>query len=402
MTSRQRIQAALEHRRPDRIPIDVGGSDSSTLTGIACNRLCQHLGLDLLPRLWDVAQQVALVDEPVRQALGGDVWGIHPQPKAWREDLLPDGSPCLLPDGFRPVRHTDGAEAVLGNEGEVVLLRRPDGLYFEPLCHSPYADALSEADFDARPEHIETFDTAPWWDMPMAQLAGQAETVRRDTDYFIIGNVYYHILAAGQSLRGFARFMMDLMIEKPLAHALMERLVDAYLRRFEQYLPVARHCDMIVVNDDLGTQAGPQMSPDLYREMIKPHHRRLYEGLKQRCGKPLLLHSCGSVYALIPDLIDIGVDALNPVQVSAADMDTARLKREFGRDITFWGGGCDTQHVLVRGSVEQVRQEVRRRVADLRGDGGFVFCPVHNIQPDVPAQNIAACYSEARAAQVNA
>jgi len=276
------------------------------------------------------------------------------------------------------------------------MLRKPGGLYFEPIFFSPYANATSEADFDAQPEYIEDFDWAAWWDLPIAEMAARAEKLRAETDYFITGNVYDHILAAGQWLRGFEQFMMDLIINKPLAHALMERLVDVYLRRFESYLPVARHCDMIVVNDDLGTQTGLQLSPQLYREMVKPYHARLWQGIKAMSGKPLLLHSCGSVYALIRDLIEMGLDALNPVQVSAADMDTARLKREFGRDLTFWGGGCDTQYVLPRGTVEEVREEVRRRVEDLAEDGGFVFCPVHNIQPDVPPENIVACYQAAR------
>jgi uroporphyrinogen decarboxylase len=130
--------------------------------------------------------------------------------------------------------------------------------------------------------------------------------------------------------------------------------------------------------------------------MVKPYHARLWQGIKARCGKPLLLHSCGSIYAVMADIIDAGIDAVNPVQVSAVDMDTARLKREFGRDITFWGGGCDTQHVLPRGSVREVRDEVRRRIDDLATDGGFVFCPVHNIQPDVPPENVVACYRAVR------
>ncbi len=413
MTSRQRVQAALEHKQPDMVPIDVGGNDSSTLTGIAYSGLRQHLGLEGPVRIWEVVQQAALIDEDIRQALGGDVIGIHPEPAQWRDEILPDGSACEVPEKFRPVTLEDGSEAVLAltpgpspkgrgeqdtkpDGGEVVMLRKPGGLYFEPIFFSPYADATSEADLDAQPEYIEDFDWASWWDLPIAEMATRTEKLRAETDYFLAGNVYDHILAAGQWLRGFEQFMMDLIINKPLAHALMERLVDAYLRRFDEYLPVAQHCDIIVVNDDLGTQAGLQLSPQLYREMIKPYHARLWQGIKKMSGKPLLLHSCGSVYELIPDIIEAGIDALNPVQVSAADMDSARLKREFGRDLTFWGGGCDTQYVLPRGTVEEVRGEVRRRVEDLAEDGGFVFCPVHNIQPDVPPENIVACYETAR------
>ncbi len=378
------------------VPIDIGGTDSSTLTGVAYNRLRQYLGLGGSTRIWDIVQQVALIDQDVRQALGGDVVGIHPEPAQWRPGTLPDGSLCEVPAKFQPLQQPDGSEVVLTDEGEVRLARRAGMFYFEPV-YAPLADATCSADLAKGAKYIEKYDWPDLWDLGIDELAAHTKKLRHTSEYFITGNVYDHVLAAAQDLRGFANFMMDLVINKPLAHALMERLVDAHLARFERYLPVAQQCDLIVVNDDLGTQQGPQMSPDLYREMVKPHHVRLWGTIKQLSGKPLLLHSCGSIYALIPDLIEIGVDALNPVQVSARDMDTARLKREFGRDLTFWGGGCDTQYVLPRGTPEEVEAEVHRRVEDLAEGGGFVFCPVHNIQPDVPPENIVACYQAARA-----
>ncbi len=395
MTRRERVQAALEHRQPDTVPIDLGGCDSSSFVVGAYTRLCAHLGLDCIPRVWEICQQAVLVDMEVQEALGGDVIGIHPEPARWREDATPDGAPCLVPDLFRPQRQADGTDVTFTADGQVALKRSAGGDYFYNMHHA-YAAATSEADFDRHPDPIEQFDWADFWDLPIADMAARAKTLRETTDYFLAGNVYDHILAAGQILRGMDTFMMDLLIDKPLAHALMERLVETYLRRFEEYMPVAEQCDIIVVNDDLGTQAGPQLSPELYREMVKPYHARLWQGIKARCGKPLLLHSCGSIYKVMGDIIEAGINAVNPVQVSAADMDTARLKREFGRDITFWGGGCDTQYVLPRGSVQEVRVEVRRRVADLSEGGGFVFCPVHNVQPDVPPENIVACYEAAR------
>jgi len=174
-------------------------------------------------------------------------------------------------------------------------------------------------------------------------------------------------------------------------------LVDAYCARADRVLAaLGDSIDAVMVNDDLGTQAGPMLSPDLYRKMIKPHQRRLFAHIKPRTRAALVLHSCGSVRYAIPDLIEIGVDALNPVQVSAAGMDSAELKREFGRDITFWGGGCDTQRVLSRGSPAEVRDEVRRRIGDLAPGGGFVFCQVHNIQPEVPPANVVAMLEAAR------
>ena len=214
----------------------------------------------------------------------------------------------------------------------------------------------------------------------------------------MVGNLWVHLLASGQDLRGFEQFMIDLVQNKKLARRILQNQVEAYLPRIDEYINLAgEYLDIIQVNDDLGTQNGPQISRDLYREMLKPYHKKIWSYIKEKSKKPVLLHSCGSIYELIPDLIEAGIDALNPVQVSARDMDTRKLKREFGRYITFWGGGCDTQKILPRGTPEDVRREVRRRVDDLGKDGGFVFCQVHNIQPDVPVENILAMYDELRA-----
>ncbi|MEK7204292.1 MAG: uroporphyrinogen decarboxylase family protein, partial [candidate division NC10 bacterium] len=175
----------------------------------------------------------------------------------------------------------------------------------------------------------------------------------------------------------------------------MDRYVDFWVRLTERALrEVGDLVDLAMFGDDLGTQQGPVMSPALYRRLIKPYHARMARAVKH-FHKPLLLHSCGSVAAFIPDLIEIGFDAIHPVQVSAKDMDSARLKGEFGRDITFWGG-IDTQRVLPRGTPAEVREEVRKRIADLGPGGGYVLGAVHNIQAEVPVENILAMFEAAR------
>ena len=179
-----------------------------------------------------------------------------------------------------------------------------------------------------------------------------------------------------------------------LAYCLMENLMEVYMERVSKYADaVGDYVQVIEVNDDLGSQSGPQLAPALYRKMIKPYHKKLWRYIKEKTGCYLLLHSCGSVYDFIPDLIEMGIDAINPVQVSARNMDTARLKKEFGSEISFWGGGCDTQRVLPFGTPDEVEEEVRRRIDDLAPGGGFVFTQVHNIQPDVSPENIMAMYS---------
>ncbi len=391
MTSRERILAALQHRRPDRIPVDLGASESSGIMGIAYNRLKDHLDLDGRTQIYDVGQMIAKVEEPVLDIIGADAMALLIEPRRWKPWTLQDGSPCEIPMGLEIVER-DGGWAIPRDDGTPAAVCPEDGYYFDPV-NPPLADADGPADIEDEIDHLVRFDWPDYMDETWQELACKARCLHEETDRCIVGNLWVHVFAAGQILRGFANFMMDLAADKPLAHHLMGRLVDCYAPRVEKYIDtLGEHVDVIQVNDDLGQQDGPQLSPELYREMVKPYHRRLWKMIKRLSGKPLLLHSCGSIYDLIPDLIEVGVDAINPVQVSAANMDGALLKREFGDDLTFWGGGCDTQTVLGRRTPEQVRDEVRHRVDQFGDDGGFVFCQVHNVQHDVPPENVMAMY----------
>ncbi len=392
MTPRERIVSALHHKEPDRIPVDLGATDSSSIMAMVYNRLKHRLGISSPTQVYDVMQMIAKVEPAVLTAVGADAVPILLEPKKWKPWTLRDGSQVEIPAKAMLEKQANGEILQRTCDGTVIGRCPPDGLYIEPFGH-PLKDAVSIRDIDAGAAFFQSFDWANHFDETFDDLRAKAQTLYNETSYAIVGNLCIHLFAAGQSLRGFDTFLMDLIADKPLAHRLLEKQVEAYLPRIDRYVQaVGPYVQVILVNDDLGTQTGPQISPELYREMIKPYHKQLWGYLKAKSGKPLLLHSCGSIYDLIPDLIEIGVDALNPVQVSAARMDTKILKREFGRDLTFWGGGCDTQKVLARGSVQEVKDEVKKRVRDLVPGGGFVFCPVHNIQADVPVENILAMY----------
>jgi len=394
MTSRERIVAALAHREPDRVPVDLGANESSGIVAVAYNRLKKHLGISGRTAVYAPLCMTCIVEPSVLDVVGADAMALYIEPAQWKGWTLPDGSAAEIPEGFI-TKNLDGGDTVqIADDGTVVSRCPAGGLYFDPVSH-PLENAKTREDIDVGRPFFETFDWASYFDEGLDAMAARARTLRNETDYAVFGNMYLHMFAAGQALRGFENFMMDLIVDKPLAHHLLGRLVDAYLPRVDRYLDaVGPYVDIVGVNDDLGAQRGPQISPELYREMVKPYQKRLWQYIKSKSGKPLFLHSCGSVYEFIPDFIDCGVDILNPIQTSARDMDTRRLKREFGNDLVFWGGGCDTQTVLARGTPRQVREEVRRRVDDLAPGGGFVFCQVHNIQADVPVENMLAMYEE--------
>jgi len=397
MNHRQRVLTALRHQEPDRVPIDLGGTLDSTIMATTYTRLRNALGLD--PgriRVADIYQHTALVEEDVRQALGIDVKFVPDEPCEWREGFLPDGSPAEFPAKFLPQLQDDGSQVVTDAAGNVVLKMPRDGYYFDPV-YSPLSTATSVHEIEKHMAAIESYDKPAYLDKSYEELAQQARALRAGTDYLLVGFFGGHIFQASQSLRGWETFLMDLLVNQGFAEALMDQLAQANMRRFERYAEtVGRYVHVIQFEDDLGMQDRPLLSVDLYRRVVKPYHKRLFGFAKSKCDAHLLLHTDGAVSPFIPDFIEMGVDILNPVQVSAAGMDTRRLKRDFGDDITFWGGGCDSQHVLPFGTPAQVRDEVKRRIDDLAPGGGFVFAPIHNVQTGVPPDNVIAMFETAR------
>ena len=396
MTPRERIIAALSHKEPDRIPIDLGATESSGIMAIAYNRLKKHLGISSPTHVFDMMQMIAKVEPAILEFARADAIPLLIEPKRWKPWTLADGSAAMVPEKVILKKLPDGRTFQLAKDGTVLAMCPANGIYFDTVFH-PLENAQTLADIDAGEPFFKSFDWPGFLDEDYEDLKKKAKHLYETTDYAVVANLYVHLFAAGHAHRGFENFMVDLVADKPLAHRLLDRQLEAYLPRVEKYLDaVGPYVDIIQVNDDLGGQNSPLISPEIYREMIKPYHKKLWGCIKEKSGKPILLHSCGSIYELIGDLIEIGVDALNPIQVSAANMDTKKLKTEFGRDIIFWGGGCDTQNVLAQKTPGQVKQEVAKRVDDLAPGGGFVFCQVHNIQADVPVENIIAMYEKLR------
>jgi uroporphyrinogen decarboxylase len=370
MTHRQRVLAALARRQPDRVPRDLGGTGSSTMTVGAHARLRAHLGIPAEPPapLFSRRASSAIVDR-------GFVERFHC-------DILP-----LVP-GASDTAERDISDSAFVDEFGVTWQRHSGTHYIN-------VDGPFQKLDDPTPADVDRF---PWPDPThpsrYAGLGERARALHGDEDYAVALSAWLGPVHLSQFMRGYVEWLEDLLERPAFVEALLDRYVSMWIEAMDRILAeCAPEVDVVIFGDDIGTQTGPLFRPELYRRYIKPHHKRMVETVK-RHGKPLAYHSCGSVYAVIGDLIDNGVDALNPIQVSAAGMDTARLKREFGRDLTFWGG-IDTQRVLSRGTPAEVRDEVRRRIADLAEGGGYVLCGVHNLQPEVPPENVVAMYEAA-------
>ena len=399
MTSRERVLTALNHREPDRVPIDLSGHRSSGIAPLAYARLRRALGLKEIPlRIYDPIQQLAVVDEDVLDLLGVDTIelgrGFALNDSDWSDWTLQDGTPCRMPVWAVPQRGE--GEWLLRTPDGLALGRMPDGADFFDQCHWPLLE--SGDDRPLREAMRECLWTAAV--SPPGSLAADAETLaagarrlRDSTDRAILGLFGGNLLEMGQFLYRMDRFMEMLAGEPLRAHAFLDRLMEMHLSNLERFLGAAGpYIDVILFGDDLGGQNRPLISPKMYREFFKPRHSRLWRRAKELANVKVMLHCCGAVRPLLPDLIDAGLDAINPVQISCRGMDAGELKREFGADLTFWGGGCDTQSVLPSASPEAVRAHVRGQVRMLAPGGGFVFQQVHNILTNVPPENILAMF----------
>jgi uroporphyrinogen decarboxylase len=402
MTPRERVLSALNHRQPDRVPIDFSGHRSSGIAAIVYPKLRQRLGLPATTiRVYDPIQQLAIVDEDVLDRFGIDTIelgrGFALDEESWADWTLPDGTPCKMPAWALPVRGKDQWE--FRSASGKVIGRMPDGALFFEQCHWPYLEAdampLKEAFAESMWTALRSPPGPPAAD-PESMAAG-ARRLRERTDRAIIGLFGGNLLECGQFLYRNDQFLMLMAGEPDRIDAFLDRLVEYHLENLERFLgAVGPSIDIILFGDDLGMQTGPQMSPAMYRRFFKPRHAAMWKRAKELAPVKVMLHCCGGVRTLLPDLIDAGLDAINPVQISCRGMNAAELKREFGKDLTFWGGGCDTRQILPEGTPEQVRDHVHEQVRTMAPGGGFVFQQVHNIMANVPAANVVAMFDAVR------
>ncbi len=397
MISRQRVLAALEHRESDRVPVDFSGHRSSGIAAMAYPGLREYLGLSPKPvRVYDVIQQLAVVDDDVLDRFGIDTVelgrGFALDDESWSPWTLPNGTPCFVPAWTR-IEREEGRWIILSESGRI-LAHMPDGaLYFEqtyyPFLEHDDLDSITEA----LGESMWTATASPPGPVDDKILAEGAKRLRASTDRAIIGLFGGNLFEIGQFLYRNDQFMMMLAAEPQRAHHFLDRLVEIHMANLERFLEaVGKYIDIILFGDDLGMQTGPMMSPQMYCEFFKPRHKILWNRAKELANVKIMLHCCGGVRELFPHLIEAGLDAINPVQISCSGMDAAELKAEFGRDITFWGGGCDTRDILPNGTPVHVAEHVRRQAEILSPGGGFVFQQVHNILANVPAENIVAMF----------
>lgn len=405
MNSRERVLSAINHTEPDHLPVDLGATPSSGISAIAYDHLLRVLPLkDKRNWVYDVVQQVAQPSDEVLDYFRIDSIDLgrtfNTRDEDWYDYTLPNGSLAQQPVWFQPQKQTDGS--FLAFKGEEAIADMPASAFSYDQIVFPFLEGYPpqyEANLDQAMSRIHWAALAhsPWdhagepafWET----LRSNALRLRKQSDRAIVLSAGCNLFEWGTFLRRLDNFEMDLVSAPAEVECFLDALLVRHLATLEKICAsVGDLVDIIRLGDDLGMNTGPFMSPATYRKLFKPRHTILCEYIHAHSPMHTFLHSCGSIYQLIPDLIEAGFEILNPVQTNAREMQPERLKKEFGSSVTFWGAGVDTRLILNRGTPEQVKEAVRRNIEILSPGGGYVFNPIHNILPDVPAENILAMF----------
>ncbi|RPJ17719.1 MAG: hypothetical protein EHM37_00285 [Deltaproteobacteria bacterium] len=370
MTSRERVLAAISHHEPDRIPIDLGGTRDSSIVVEGYERLKRHFGVSDNNDLCDRMMRVVKVDETILRKLEIDVRAIFPSAPT-------RGVGAEL--GPRHYRDAWGVERV-----------HPEGSLYYDQREFPLAGPIT----------VNDVIKYPWPDPEdpglIRGLKERLQWIRANTDCAAILTLPAPFVHISQYLRGFQDWFCDFILETKVMEALFDAVLEITTRITERELrEIGAEVDIVICADDLGTQNGLQMSHEHYAAYIKPRHKKYFQTIHAMTPAKLLFHSCGSLAAIIDDLMEIGVDILNPVQITAKGMDPVALKKKCQGRMAFWGG-MDNQSILPHGTESDVRQMVRQRIDQLGQGGGYVLSSCHNIQPDVPLENILAMFDEAK------
>ncbi len=415
MTHRERVMAALNHTQPDQVPVDFDGTPVSGIHISVVEELRNYYGLEKRPvKLHEPLQCLGYVDEDLAEVLGVDVKLVGSRytffgyrNEGWKPWKTPWGQDVLVPEDFATTSDAEG-NTYIHPQGDTSVPpsgHMPEGGFFfdEIIRQQPLPD--DDEDLKAE-DNLEEFGPLPEADLE--ELAGRAEAARK-SGKLVIGNfggtglgdiacVPAPMLKNPRGIRDITEWYISTAIRQPLLHEIYEKQYDIAIanldrinRRFGDKIDVAFIC-----GTDFGTQTSTFCSEQTFRDLYMPHYKRLNDWIHSNTTWKSFKHCCGSIPAFMPLFIEAGFDIINPVQVSATGMDPAFLKREFGKDLVFWGGGVDTQQVLPFGTPAEVRDQVLRHCEIFNRDGGFVFNTIHNVQAKTPVENVAAMMAAVR------
>lgn len=412
LTSRERVLKALNHEEPDRVPIDLGAHPSSTMAALAYFKLRDYLGVtEGMPRMFHTWYQACEIEMEVVEKLGVDVIPLHrlhtslgiPNDRETGDDWIPwtlaDGNTCLTPKDFTPTKNDEGDWEWYEN-GKMIAKMPGEGthgftLYYAPMEGEPTREKIKD---------IMERDTGNFigrirmTDREVAYLQREAKRLHETTDKAILFQFHGTVLENAQGIFGWDEFFVRCLTEPDLVHYFLDLLTEMHLDALKRSLEVVGdQIHVIMFGDDLGAQKSPLMEPGFYREILLPYHRKLFQFVRENYPHVfVMLHTDGDNYPFLGDLVDAGMQIFNPLQTDAAEMDPVVIKREFGKELTFWGAGADTHGIMSRGTQTQLIEDVKRRIDVLAPGGGFVFNQIHNVLPEVRPEMVVTMLDTAR------
>jgi hypothetical protein len=413
MTSRERVLTSLNHRPPDAVPVDFGATAVTGIHVMAVAALRDHFGLERRPvKLYEPYQMLGLIDEDLKRAMGIDVEGV-PAPETlfgfrnenWKPWRLDNGLEVLVSEHFRTTKAPNG-DTLIYPKGDTSVPpsgRLPkDGFYFDTIIRQ---DPLDESRLNPE-DNLEEFGPISRADLEYfaAESERAAGTGRAVTATFggmglgDIALVPAPFLTHPRGIRDVEEWYVSTVTRQDYIHRIFEKQTEIALRNLEKVRPaVGDRIDVVFVcGTDFGSQTSQFCSVATFRSLYFPYYKLMNDWIHKNSPWKTFKHSCGAIRPLIEAFIECGFDILNPVQVTAAGMDAARLKQDFGDRLVFWGGGVDTQKTFAFGTAEEVRVQVLRSLEVFAPGGGYVFNAIHNIQGNTPVENIAAMLAAVR------
>ncbi len=411
MTSRERVKKTLNHEMPDKVPLDLGSTPTTGIAASSLSKLRKALGLTDRPvKVHEPFQILGQVEEDVLETIGVDIVGIEPlntffgyKNDRWKPWRTGDGTDVLVGGGFTTTvdEHGDTFIYLDGDVTSQPIAKMPkDGFYFDVLVRQEPID-----ENNLNPEEWVEGMYSEFTDEELAHIERQADYLYNNTERAIIGNfgqgglgdialVPGPWLKTPKGIRDPVEYYIAHILHPEYIKGIFELQTEIALRNLELYRQaVGDKIEAIFISGtDFGAQNGPFISPNIYREMYKPFHKKMNQWVHENTNWKTFFHSCGSIVDFLDDFVDAGVDILNPVQTSAVGMYPVFLKEKYGEDLVFWGGGIDTQRVLPFGRPKEVREQVKERIEIFGKGGGFIFNTIHNIQPNIPIENLLALF----------
>ena len=406
MNSRERLNCALNHKEPDRVPVDLGATRSGGISTIAYNNLLKYLGIQEEVFMFDFQQQLCWPSEAILEKFHIDVIDagrkLMEERDKWKEFVMNDGSTALLPTLYNYKNDKEKELELYSASGKLVGRKPASSLYVDQV-YFPWGD------MDAIPEIINAAEfgdelwgipSTPWLydymsEAGLAKIKSEVEALYQDTQYGMFLDLGFPgLFELGMYMRGMENWFCDLMLDEAGVDRMLDAFTEQIIERVNRVIPqIGDKLDVVrLYHDDMGNQNEMALSPEILRKHQFPKYREIIAAVRKATDAKIMLHSCGSIAPIIPDIIDLGVDIINPLQMNCKNMDISFIKKEYGRDITLWGGGCDAVKVLSDGTVDQVKDHVKEMLDTCMKDGGFVFCNTHNIQADIPPEKIVAIY----------